>query len=107
MQSAAADAKIARILAELDRLRSDLAASDDRGLPVPLDADPAGALRDYLADARTTSARALAAKVVVIIVPEDCAGTVVWPELPSSRPRLAMGPACAYFVVTDQLMHSF
>jgi hypothetical protein len=56
-----------------------------RSLPVPLDADPAGAVRDYLSDARTTSARALAAKAVVIIDPRDCVGTVVWPELPSFR----------------------
>jgi hypothetical protein len=38
-----------------------------RALPVPLDADPVEVLREYLAEARTTSAQALAAKGVVLI----------------------------------------
>jgi hypothetical protein len=37
-------------------------------------------LRDYLFAARTRSAKELAAKAVVLIYPEQLAGTVIWPE---------------------------
>ncbi|MEV6638342.1 hypothetical protein AB0M54_47270 [Actinoplanes sp. NPDC051470] len=50
-----------------------------RSLPVPLGTDPAEALRQYLAARRTASAKALAAKAVILIDPLDRAGEVVWP----------------------------
>jgi hypothetical protein len=50
-----------------------------RSLPVPLGADPARALRDWLTTARTKTARELAAKAVILIAPERVAGTVCWP----------------------------
>jgi hypothetical protein len=50
-----------------------------RSLPVKLDADPADALRTYLAARRTNSAKHLAAKAVVLIAPENRAGEIVWP----------------------------
>lgn len=42
-------------------------------------ADPADALRRYLTVRRTDSAKALAAKAVVLIDPQDRAGHIVWP----------------------------
>jgi len=42
-------------------------------------ADPADVLRRYLAARRTDSAKALAAKAVVLIDPENRAGEIVWP----------------------------
>ncbi len=54
--------------------RVDLFARD---LDEPISADPATALRTWLGAQRTTTARKLAAKAVVLIEPE--AGTVVWP----------------------------
>jgi hypothetical protein len=53
-----------------------------RSLEVPLGANPAAVLRDYLSAARTTSAKALAAKAVVLIYPEQLAGTAAWPPNP-------------------------
>jgi hypothetical protein len=50
-----------------------------RSLDVPAGADPVSALRKYLFAARTASAKALAAKAVVLIHPGRLAGTVVWP----------------------------
>jgi hypothetical protein len=50
-----------------------------RSLPVPLGIDPASALRRYLSAGATESARALAAKAVVLIGPSERAGEVVWP----------------------------
>jgi hypothetical protein len=50
-----------------------------RSLPVRPGADPADALRGYLAARRTDSARTLAAKAVVLIDPENRAGEIVWP----------------------------
>jgi hypothetical protein len=50
-----------------------------RSLDVPLDAEPATALRDYFSAARTRSAKELAAKAVVLINPGQPAGKVVWP----------------------------
>jgi len=50
-----------------------------RSLPVSLGTDPAQALRQYLAARRTASAKALAAKAVILIDPPNRAGEVVWP----------------------------
>jgi hypothetical protein len=50
-----------------------------RSLPVRPGTDPADALRRYLAARRTASAKALAAKAVVLIVPENRTGEIVWP----------------------------
>ena len=50
-----------------------------RALPVEADADPVGALTDYLRAAPTKSARLLAAKGVVLIDPADRRGEIVWP----------------------------
>lgn len=50
-----------------------------RSLPVPPGADPAAALRDYLSTTRTATAKALAAKAVVLISPGQSAGECVWP----------------------------
>lgn len=50
-----------------------------RALPVPVDAEPASALQDYLSEARTKSAQELAAKGVVLI--EPAVGTIVWPSM--------------------------
>jgi hypothetical protein len=57
-----------------------------RSLPVELDADPVDALRRYLTIARTASARALAAKAVVLIDPANLRGVTVWPVDPSGEP---------------------
>lgn len=51
-----------------------------RGLPVALDADPAAALRAYLEERRTTSARFLAAKAAVLLEPDELIGTIAWPR---------------------------
>jgi hypothetical protein len=50
-----------------------------RSLPVKPGADLADVLRYYLAAGRTKSAKALGAKAVVLIHPENRAGEVVWP----------------------------
>lgn len=50
-----------------------------RSLPAEPGADPADVLRRYLAAARTASAKALAAKAVVLIHSENRAGEIVWP----------------------------
>jgi hypothetical protein len=50
-----------------------------RSLPAVPGADPAHAIHDYLASGRTTSARALAAKAVVLVDPMDRVGEIVWP----------------------------
>lgn len=50
-----------------------------RSLPVRPGADSADVLRRYLATRRTDSAKALAAKAVVLIDPENRAGDIVWP----------------------------
>jgi hypothetical protein len=52
-----------------------------RSLDVPLDAEPAAVLRDYLSLARTRSAKELAEKAVVLISPEPLTGMVAWPEV--------------------------
>ena len=53
-----------------------------RSLEVLPGAEPATVLRDYLSVARTASAKALAAKAVVLIYPEQLAGKVVWQPSP-------------------------
>ena len=50
-----------------------------RSLPAPPGADPAAVLRDYLSAARTASAKALAAKAVILLTPEQAVGRCVWP----------------------------
>ncbi len=50
-----------------------------RSLPASPGSDPADPIRRYLAAGRTTSARALALKAVVLIAPRDRAGEIVWP----------------------------
>jgi len=50
-----------------------------RSLPVPARVNAAVALRSYLADGRTASAKALAKKAVIMIYPEALLGSVVWP----------------------------
>jgi len=50
-----------------------------RSLPAEPGADPADVLRRYLEAGRTASAKALAAKAVVLIHPENRAGETVWP----------------------------
>ena len=51
-----------------------------RSLPAVSGADPADAIRRYLAARRTNSAKALAAKAVVLIDPQNRAGEIVWPK---------------------------
>ena len=50
-----------------------------RSLPAAPGADPALAIHNYLAARRTNSARALAAKAVVLIDPMGRVGEIVWP----------------------------
>jgi hypothetical protein len=50
-----------------------------RSLPAAPAADPAEAIRSYLAIGRTDSAKSLASKAVVLIDPRDRVGEVVWP----------------------------
>jgi hypothetical protein len=50
-----------------------------RSLPAGPGADPAEVLRRYLAARRTDSAKALAARAVVLIHPPNRAGEIVWP----------------------------
>ena len=50
-----------------------------RSLPVPPGADPAAALRDYLSTTHTATAKALAAKAVILISPDQSVGECVWP----------------------------
>jgi hypothetical protein len=50
-----------------------------RSLPATPGTDPADAIRHYLAARRTESAKALAAKAVILIDPQDRAGEIVWP----------------------------
>jgi hypothetical protein len=50
-----------------------------RSLPAEPGADLADVLRRYLAARRTDSAKALAAKAVVLIHPENRAAEIVWP----------------------------
>jgi hypothetical protein len=50
-----------------------------RSLSAEPGADPVDVLQRYLAARRTGSAKALAAKAVVLIDPQDRAGEIVWP----------------------------
>jgi hypothetical protein len=50
-----------------------------RSLEVTGETDPAVVLRKYLSEGRTTTARRLSEKAVVLLEPEDRLGTVVWP----------------------------
>ena len=50
-----------------------------RSLPAASGTIPAHAIHDYLAAGRTTSARELAAKAVVLIDPPRRVGEIVWP----------------------------
>jgi hypothetical protein len=60
-----------------------------RSLPAAPGADPAHAIHDYLAAGRTTSARALAAKAVVLIYPMGRVGEIVWPTDNRAAPTRA------------------
>jgi hypothetical protein len=51
-----------------------------RSLPAPADADPAAVLRSYLSAACTASAKALAAKAAILIIPGHSVGERVWPQ---------------------------
>jgi hypothetical protein len=50
-----------------------------RSLPAVPGADPADVLRRYLTAGRTGTAKALAAKAVVLIDPQDRVGEIIWP----------------------------
>jgi hypothetical protein len=56
-----------------------------RSLELGNSRDPAKALRRYLADVRTQSARCLSQKAIVLLAPADLRGTVVWPISNKSR----------------------
>jgi|SRR3954452_16065255 hypothetical protein len=58
-----------------------------RALPVSPEANPIEAVRAWLAEAKTESARLLAAKGVVLIKPNKYRGRVIWPL------RLALVPS--------------
>jgi hypothetical protein len=69
-----------------------------RGIPAKVGADPVAALRQYLRDGRTRSARLLREQAIVILEPATIRGTVVWPEATSKRlsnKRLQPTPPCA------------
>ena len=51
-----------------------------RALPVPVEADPVAAIRDWLREGRTESARQLARKGVVMIDPPPLRGCIAWPH---------------------------
>lgn len=72
--------KSGRYSGDPHRYRGRRADHMGRSLPVPLTAGPADVLRSYLSAARTASATALAAKVVVLIIPSYRAGEIVWPD---------------------------
>ncbi len=50
-----------------------------RSLDVTSVSDPSAVLRDYLSSARTTSARLLSKKAVILIESNELLGSVVWP----------------------------
>ena len=62
-----------------------------RSLEVEGEADPAVALRKYLSEGRTKTARRLSEKAVVLLEPADQLGTVVWPAGYDGELRLASG----------------
>jgi hypothetical protein len=49
-----------------------------RSLDVTLDADPVQAICDYLGEGRTTSAKCLAQKAVVLLAPAHLLGSLIW-----------------------------
>jgi len=51
--------------------------------------DPVSALRDYLREGTTASARFLAQKAVIMIAPTQYLGVVVWPDPPRRAASLA------------------
>ena len=50
-----------------------------RSLREPADVDPVEALRRYLSEGRTASAKALSLKASVLLHPQRLRGTVAWP----------------------------
>lgn len=50
-----------------------------RAIECPEGVDPAAAIRRYLRQGRTASAKALADKAVVLVDPEERCGDIVWP----------------------------
>jgi hypothetical protein len=50
-----------------------------RSLAASLSDDPVIILREYLSEGRTATARALAAKAVILISPPRLLGTIAWP----------------------------
>lgn len=71
--------KFGRYPADLPRYSGRRVDLLSRSLPGEPGADPADILRCYLAARRTDSAKALAAKAVVLIHPENRVGEIVWP----------------------------
>jgi hypothetical protein len=57
-----------------------------RSLDVGPEADPVQAIREYLRQGRTTSAKLLAEKAVIILEPSHMLGTVIWPCKPGPCP---------------------
>jgi hypothetical protein len=71
--------KFGRYPADLPRYSGRRVDLLGRSLPAEPGADPADILRRYLATRRTDSAKALAAKAVVLTHPENRVGEIVWP----------------------------
>jgi len=72
-----------------------------RSLHVPLTADPADVIRNYLSAARTESASALAAKAAVLIVPSDRAGEIIWPDPRRPHPAPEHHATCGKVALRD------
>jgi hypothetical protein len=71
--------KFGRYPADLPRYSGRRVDLLGRSLPAEPGADPADILRRYLAARRTDSAKALAARAVVLIRPGNRVGEIVWP----------------------------
>ncbi|HEY6309745.1 MAG TPA: hypothetical protein VIY52_02910 [Streptosporangiaceae bacterium] len=71
--------KFGRYPADLPRYSGRRVDLLGRSLPAEPGADPADILLRYLAARRTDSAKALAAKAVLLIHPENRVGEIVWP----------------------------
>jgi len=56
-----------------------------RSLPAGLHTDPAAVLRKYLSTGQTATAKALAAKAVILIDPKHRADEIVWPDTGHTR----------------------
>jgi hypothetical protein len=65
-----------------------------RSLDAPLGAEPRGVLREYLEQVATASARALAAKAVVLLEPSELLGRIVWPPLGRRPVRMTLDYNC-------------